>query len=336
MGKKEAKVLILWLSVFIIMLSLLIAFPMLIGYVTHEGQQNIVNLTSCQDLTTSNATYYLQNDVSASGTCFNIMADNIILDGQGYIVNYSTAVQGHGINTSGRFSYGQGNANPAGRYKNLTIKNFKIIQNSSSGSGIRNAFAIFLFNTERTEIINNEINSYSGLFITKTNDSIISDNKIVSNNASGLATNLLKHSSVKNNDITTNGDSNFNQGILLFYFSTNNTIINNKISTNGGQTNIGIKLEYDVSNNTIKENRITTNGKSAYNSGIDLNGRNNGNFIINNIISTNGTNNNYGYYSSDSVNNFISGNDFSTNGNTTNYGIFTYDSTGCKRMTYSV
>ncbi len=321
---KGVKVIIIWLLVWIIMLSLLIIFPYLIGYATNEEQPNIINLTSCQTLTTSNAIYYLQNDVSAAGTCFNIMADNIILDGQGFTVNYSNLVLGHAINTSGRYGYGQGSQNLdiAARYKNLTIRNLKIIQNSSRGAGINNAYGIFTYNAERIEIINNDITSYSGLFITNTNDSIIANNKIVSNNSHGLSFNAFKYSTVKDNEIITFGSSNFNYGISLFYFSSNNTIANNKISTNGGQTNSGINLEYDVANNTITNNDISTNGTSNFNSGIYLNGRCNGNLIKNNKINTNGLDQNNGYIQYDSNNNLLSNNDITTNGNSSNYGIY--------------
>ncbi len=42
-----------------------------------------IELTACADLNVANMNYILASNVSSSGTCFNIMADNITLDGQG-------------------------------------------------------------------------------------------------------------------------------------------------------------------------------------------------------------------------------------------------------------
>jgi hypothetical protein len=47
-------------------------------------------LTSCQNLTTSNTTYVLQNDVSSTGTCFEINANNISLNLNGHTITYGT------------------------------------------------------------------------------------------------------------------------------------------------------------------------------------------------------------------------------------------------------
>jgi len=46
-------------------------------------------LSACADLTTS-GTYYLSQDVSSSGTCFFIDADNIILNLNGHTITYGT------------------------------------------------------------------------------------------------------------------------------------------------------------------------------------------------------------------------------------------------------
>lgn len=291
MGKKEVKVLILWLSAFIIMLSLLIAFPMLIGYATHEGQQNIVNLTSCQDLTTSDATYYLQNDVSASGTCFNIMADNIILDGQGYIVNYSTAILGHGVNNS------EG-------YDNVTIRNVNIEQNGTLGSWISRAYAIFFNNSLETKIINNTIKingNRSGIAIYLYNsiNSQLVNNLISTTGLGGLNYGILiiggSNNSVLSNNITTNstgpsspGNNGGDNGITLLS-SNYNTLSRNIIYADsfglGGGNNFGIYL--DKSNNSIiTYNTIHSNGL-GYTTSVSIGSGSFNNLLAYNTISAN-------------------------------------------------
>ena len=50
-------------------------------------------ITSCQTLATEGATYTLQNDVRAPGTCFTVSADNITLNLNGHTVTYNSAHQ---------------------------------------------------------------------------------------------------------------------------------------------------------------------------------------------------------------------------------------------------
>ena len=60
-------------------------------------------ITSCQSLSSSGTTYVLQNDVSASGTCFSISADNVTLNLNGHTVTYGTSSQSspvHGVGGS--------------------------------------------------------------------------------------------------------------------------------------------------------------------------------------------------------------------------------------------
>jgi hypothetical protein len=66
--------------------------------------------SSCIDLTSGNTVYYLQNNITASGTCFNIRANNITIDCQGHSITGSGA--GYGIN-----------ATTATNGYNITIKN---------------------------------------------------------------------------------------------------------------------------------------------------------------------------------------------------------------------
>ncbi|UZE93949.1 MAG: right-handed parallel beta-helix repeat-containing protein [Candidatus Pacearchaeota archaeon] len=71
----------------------------------------------CGETITSSCT--MNCDLNASGTCFTIGADDIIVDGDGYTINYSSSSTGYGINNS------------AG-YDNITITNCTINQTNAS------------------------------------------------------------------------------------------------------------------------------------------------------------------------------------------------------------
>jgi hypothetical protein len=71
----------------------------------------ISNLTSCGVLDLANTVYTLQNNITTTGTCFTIAADNVTLDLKGYSINRDDS--GH---SSGNGVYISG-------YNNTTIKN---------------------------------------------------------------------------------------------------------------------------------------------------------------------------------------------------------------------
>jgi len=55
-----------------------------------------IEQSACGTLNESDTTYVLQNDVSAEGTCFNITADNVTIDGAGFTItgNINASVSG--------------------------------------------------------------------------------------------------------------------------------------------------------------------------------------------------------------------------------------------------
>ena len=100
-----------------------------------------VDLLACgQLIDTPDTVYTLVNDVSSSGTCFTIGADNVTLDGGGKLVNYSQTVGGYAINNTG--------------YDNVTIKNLVIEKGSAS---IIASYAINFRSADNGAIINNTI-----------------------------------------------------------------------------------------------------------------------------------------------------------------------------------
>ena len=69
------------------------------------------DISACGTLSSSDS-YILTQNVSSAGACFAITANDTILDGNGYTINYSLSARGEGINISGH---------------NVTIKNVVIV-----------------------------------------------------------------------------------------------------------------------------------------------------------------------------------------------------------------
>ncbi|MBW6461507.1 MAG: DUF2341 domain-containing protein [DPANN group archaeon] len=115
---------------------------------------------SCGSLSDENRQYLLNNDVSASGTCFTIDADNITLDCQGYIINYSQSGVGYGVEVNSG-------------YDNITVKNCNIVQ----GSETDNSYAVDLSSSWDSVLLNNTIttvgdNSYGIYFSNSKNNTV--------------------------------------------------------------------------------------------------------------------------------------------------------------------
>ena len=143
------------------------------GSVTNSTYLNItgntsttitLNVTSCGTLTSN---YTLTNNVLAAGTCFTIGAASIVLDCNGYNINYSRSSTGYGVNSTG--------------YNNLIVKScnvtrggwnsssYAILLNSSNSSTIANstlnasnATAIYIVGSTNTAVINTTINFTEG------------------------------------------------------------------------------------------------------------------------------------------------------------------------------
>jgi hypothetical protein len=95
-----------------------------------------IPLRSCQILASSGATYVLQNDVSAAGTCFSIQANKITLNLNGHTVTYGSKGGAHArYGVVGMACWdpdlnnGRADGNPCGdAYNELTVMNGSIVQ----------------------------------------------------------------------------------------------------------------------------------------------------------------------------------------------------------------
>lgn len=232
-------------------------------------------VSTCGTLSSANSVYALINNISASGTCFTITANNITLLGNGYIVTGNTT--GDGISATGR--------------ANLTIRNM-ILNNFTRG--------IFFSATTNSLISNSKTTaSNSGIRLeTSANRNNISNNVISTINtpsSNGIIITLSSGNNiVNNNNISTSGSSLNNIGIFLQSSANNNTIINNRISTNGTSSNYGIDLSQTYNNN-ITGNIIYASGTTSSNIGIFFIQTENNTIAYNNI-STNGTTSNGAFF----------------------------------------
>ena len=262
--------------------------------VTNNLEKNLeltpgaINLTSCQTLDTANQEYLLTQNVSSTETCFNITADNVTLDCQGYKINYSTdGTTGYGVFSNG--------------YDNLTIKNCLINEGSSSGN---DNHGFKLENVDSSLIYNNTISTFNadadGMYIADSDYNNFSNNNILANDDGN---------SISNSDHNTFSYNNISStyGYYISSTSTNNSIIYNNVSTSAD----AIYLE-DITNNDISYNNINTSGSgeaivfsnspsnnatnnnihtstSSYAYGIILNSNDHNCVIFNNNITTHGS-----------------------------------------------
>ncbi len=104
-------------------------FVFIIGFVS------AADITSCRDLTADSEHYVLTQDVGATGSCMNITADNIVLDCNNYLINYSNFTEGYGINNSGGWD-NISIINCLINQTNITIQGFHIFMNNSDNSSV--------------------------------------------------------------------------------------------------------------------------------------------------------------------------------------------------------
>jgi len=167
-------------------------------------------------------------------------------------------------------------------------------------------------------IINNNISSNNrhGIYLGQSKNNSISNNNISSNNYCGICLYYSNENSISNNNIS----SNNRHGIYLGQ-SKNNSISNNNISSNNWN---GIDL-WDSNNNSISKNNISSNNWN----GIFLLNSNENSISKNNISS----NNWYGIYLLNSNNNIIYLNNFINN---TYNDAFSYGSTNIWNSTEKI
>jgi parallel beta-helix repeat protein len=250
------------------------------------------NVDLCGELNTSNAVYTLVNNVDSTETCFNITAENITLDCDGYEIEYSyNGTLGYGVYTS---------------QNNITIQNCIVTEGSSS----TNSKYAILFDGNESRIINNNITTSGqtsyGIHIKRSFNSLISQNNVLTSGKEANCIDVYQGSgnTLAGNIVSGSYDAN---GIVIYQSNGNN--ISGNIANNNDYTGISL---YDGSSNNLVENN-TANDNTDY--GIHV-FRGDDNHLINNNCTSN---NQHGIYVNDNANRNILTNN-TANGNN-NYGI---------------
>jgi flagellin-like protein len=225
--------------------------------VRYLGGDEPINLTGCGVLNLSGRVYRLMNDNVSTGTCFNITANNIVLDGNGKTIigdyfsfypeeDYSVYVKG---------------------YNQTTIKNIHFSRFKDGG--------IYLLNNRNNNLFNITINvTNEGVLISSS-----SNNTLANIDASSGFFGVVIDSGSNNvlTNITARG--NAKDGVALFPNSNNNVLTDITSRSNGYA---GISLSSSSNNNFTNVN-VTSNTRV----GINLSLSSNNNYLISSNVCNN-------------------------------------------------
>lgn len=274
---------------------------------------NFSAVSSCQKLDIENQVYKMIINVSNSGSCFNVSADNITLDCQGYSVGFSNA--GRGINGH--------------RVNSTTIRNCYIIDTVGDGSE-----GIF-FNgvSENTTVYNNTFfTSGNSINIDESRNSNISKNRI---NVSGSLMNGIAligspYSIIDANYINiTHGAK---RGIYIsgssYFINVTNNYVYGDASTSIPQYGLFI---WGFSSN-ILNNTIIMKGDAAVGISFDSNG---GHYVANNYVLNNNNNGGTGFSIDGSANNVITNYTSIIYGDYNGYAAILVSGTGATNNSFS-
>jgi len=212
------------------------------------GQRPFLQLTQCRNITAP-GTYYLLNNVTSSGTCFNILADNVSLHCQGHKINYSTQYLGYAINISSGKS-------------NILIDNCVIRHDKN---GVNYSHAVFgndvsnvTFNLIDIHVDGAWSNTHScNAFRFLNSENITIKNSTIStkgNYAYGIYLENCKNTRLENNHLNSS-DGNFENHFHLK--NTNNSQILNNTVYSDSFLGYPIMLENSIKN-VFQDNNFTT------------------------------------------------------------------------------
>lgn len=201
-----------------------------------------IRIDQCDNLDVENGVYSLIKNISSNGTCLNINANNVTINGQ-----YNT-ISG---NLSG---YGVYNSNKGSNIiQNITIKNFGhgVYFFSSTSDKIIKIYNILSFN-----------NSEDGVNIYGGSNHIILNGNLTYNKRRGI----YLYSSKTANLTNIHANNNSEDGIFIYPYSISGSTLFylNNISTNDNLGDNGIHL--DKANNTYITNLVSNNfgGEGVY------------------------------------------------------------------------
>lgn len=223
-------------------------------------------ISVCGTLGEQDAVYTISQNISATGTCFNIEANNVTLDCQGNTITYAT---------SGSGGYGVYSTR-----NNTIIRNCNFIEGNSGNSGGK---AIYFSNTQLGKIYDNDFSSVgtSGFVVhlsSSENNSIYGNEIVVTGPYyEGIyADSSSDYLTVRNNTI--NFSSDWGGAGIYVGNSINAVVLRNTIYVNGNPGNSGIYFDFTTSSNA-SFNIVNNLGPSSY-----------GFFLSNSLADTLGSN----------------------------------------------
>ena len=216
--------------------------------------QEATNVSACgTPLNSPNTVYALNESVNSSGTCFNIGANNVTLDCQGFTITYGDSSNTHGVEIP--------------EINSTTIKNCNIVQENSS---VTASYGVLIFSGSFNNILNNTITTNGtdsdGVSMTvgdKLNNTVIGNTIVLNGNNTvegnaianfGGGSNII----IMGNNVTVNGRSGINLE------ASNSSVINNTVMVINGDGGISVS----GTNFEILGNNVTMNGSGV---GISLN-----------------------------------------------------------------
>ena len=208
-----------------ILLTIILNLPAASAAFVDDGSAAQI-LYDCGQLTTADAVYTMNQSINISGTCLNVRANNITINCQGYLINYSQAgaTVGYGINSSAGYNF-------------TTINDCVITEGRATTA-----------------------NKYP-IYFLRSNNGTINNNTITTIGASlGIYLWVSSSGTVSNNTITSSASSAF--GILLNIGADNNFVFNNTITTSGAGA-YGIYLATSTKNN-LTHNKVNSSQTSSY------------------------------------------------------------------------
>jgi len=187
--------------------------------------------------------YQLAGNLTSTGTCITINANDVTLDCENQSITGQDVTSTYGVTVSGK--------------QNVTIQNC-IVKDYYFGIDLRSG-------ASNNTISNNTLEgNLDGIQISNSNNNEISNNAVNSNGYTGI---FLNYSS--SNTVTENTVNNSHQGIYVYY-SSDNTLTSNIITSN----NIGGIYIYRSINNTFITNESRNNSFNGFWLGQDSTGNN--------------------------------------------------------------
>ena len=161
-----------------------------------SGNINLGSISTCGTITSS-GTYILQNDLTASGTCFNILGKDIIFDFNGHILMSSNLFSNVGVYIKDSSNFTLRNTTVLLFDKGLIIENSKSVV-LDSVKLMNNSLGLFALNSNMIQAYNLSVinNSQKGVYLSNaSNFQVITPSSVLGNgNASGHGIYLTNYS----------------------------------------------------------------------------------------------------------------------------------------------